>query len=156
MYIASLADHLGQLPALARLHHAEWSRVSRFKTVDEHANKLKSRIGQSPIPATYVLLLNQTVAGSVSLLSHDDIDNVRPDLSPWLASLYVEPGHRGRGFGSALVKYCIRRAGHFGYTALYLYTDTHSQYYTRFGWRPIDNRTSRGLDVTVMELQLAL
>ena len=156
MDIASLADHLGQLPALARLHHAEWSRVSRFKTVDEHVNKLQARIGRSPIPATYVLLLNQRVAGSVSLLGHDDIDNVRPNLSPWLASLYVEPRHRGRGYGSALVQYCIQRARHFGYPTLYLYTDTHSQYYARFGWRPIEHRTSRGLEVTVMELPLAL
>ncbi len=154
MQIASLADHLDQLQLLARLHHTEWSHVSRFKTVDEHVNKLKSRIGHGPIPATYILLIDRTVAGSVSLLDHDDIDNVRPDLSPWLASLYVEPRHRRRGYGTALVEYCIRRAGDFGCATLYLYTDTHSQFYVRFGWRPIENRTSRGLEVTVMELQL--
>lgn len=156
MHIASLADHLDQLPALAQLHHVEWSHVSRFRTVDEHIEKLRSRIGQNPLPATYVLLIDGTVAGSVSLLDHDDIDNVRPDLSPWLASLYVEPRHRGRGYGSALVKHCILQAGHCGCSKLYLYTDTHAHFYTRFGWQPIENRISRGLDITVMELQVFL
>src|SRR5215813_14480575 len=99
MFIASLIDHIEQLPRLARLHHDEWIQVSRFTTVDEHIRKLESRISQSAIPATYILLIDGVVAGSVSLLDHDDIDNVRPDLFPWLASLYVEPRHRRQGYG---------------------------------------------------------
>ena len=154
MHIVSLIDHIEQLPRLARLHHDEWSQVSRFTTVDEHIRKLESRISHSAIPATYTLLIDGVVAGSVSLLDHDDIDDVRPDLSPWLASLYVEPGHRGHGYGSALVRHCILQAGKSRRPSLYLYTDTHSQFYMRFGWRPIEARISRGLDVTVMELHL--
>jgi predicted N-acetyltransferase YhbS len=154
MVIASLADHLDQLVVLARFHHDEWSHVSRFTTIDQHADKLRSRVspGRHDISSTYILLIDGVVAGSVSLLSHDDIGDVRPDLSPWLASLYVEPGRRRLGYGSALVKHCIEQAGHCGCSTLYLYTDTHAKYYERFGWRPIEYRASRGLDVTVMAL----
>ena len=157
MVIASLADHLDQLQALAALHHAQWSHVSRFTTIDQHAEKLKSRIsaGHDRIPATYILLIDGVAAGSVSLLDHDDIGDVRPDLSPWLSSLCVEPRHRRLGYGSGLVKHCIQRAVQSGCSTLYLYTDTHSKFYERFGWQPIEYCTSRGLDVTVMALQIA-
>jgi len=158
MVIASLADHLDQLVVLARFHHAEWSHVSRFRTVDQHADKLRSRISFGPdrIPSTYILLIDGAVAGSVSLLEHDDIGDVRPDLSPWLASLYVEPAHRRLGYGSSLVRNCIEQARRCGCSTLYLYTDTHSRFYERFGWRPIEYRASRGLDVTVMALPVGV
>lgn len=154
--IASLADHLDQLPLLAALHHAQWSHVSRFTTIDQHAGKLKARISASHgrILATYILLIDEIAAGSVSLLDRDDIGGVRPDLSPWLASLYVEPRHRRRGYGSALVRHCIQQAGKCGCSTLYLYTDTHSKFYERLGWQPIEYRTSRGLDVTIMALRI--
>jgi predicted N-acetyltransferase YhbS len=158
MVIGSLADHIDQLPELARLHHAQWSHVSRFTTVDQHADKLRSRIsqGRDGIPATYVLLIDGAVTGSVSLIDCDDIGDVRPDLSPWLASLYVEPSRRRLGNGSALVKHCIEQAKQLGCSTLYLYTDTHSKFYERFGWRAIERRVSRGLDVSVMALKLAI
>jgi hypothetical protein len=47
--------------------------VSPFKTLDRHAEKLRSRIGPNSIPATYILLIDNAVAGSVSLLDYDDI-----------------------------------------------------------------------------------
>src|SRR5262245_33203450 len=155
--IASLADHLDQLPLLAALHHAQWSHVSRFTTIDQHAEKLKSRIsaGHGGIPATYILLIDEVAAGSVSMLDHDDIGGVGPDLFAWLASLYVEPRHRRLGYGSALVKHCIQQAGKCGCSTLYLYTDTHSKFYERLGWQPIEYLTTRGLNVTLMALQIA-
>jgi N-acetylglutamate synthase-like GNAT family acetyltransferase len=154
MQIVSLVDHVDCIPALAQLHHEEWSHVSPFKGLDQHAAKLRSRIGLNPVPATYILLIEHTVAGSVSLLPYDDIANLRPDLSPWLASLLVVPRHRGRGYGRALVGHCVGCARALGFRTLYLYTDTHTDYYARLGWHPIEERTSRGLEVTVMELPL--
>ena len=156
MHIASLIQHVDQLPRLAKLHHDAWSQVSRFTTVDDHIRKLETRISHRPIPATYILLIDSVVEGSVSLIDQDDIDNVRPDLSPWLASLYVEPRHRRQGHGSALVRHCILQAAKALCPRLYLYTDTHSQFYVRFGWQPIETRVSRGLDITIMELKITL
>lgn len=155
MQIQSLIDHLDQIPTLAHLHHEQWSHVSPFKTPNQHATKLRSRIGGQPVPATYLLLIDSAVAGSVSLLDHDDIANVRPDLSPWLASLLVQSKHRGRGYGRALVEHCVAQARTLGFTVLYLYTDTHRQFYTRLGWQAIEERVSRGMDVTVMKLALS-
>jgi predicted N-acetyltransferase YhbS len=154
MRIVSLIDELDLLPPLAQLHHDEWSHVSPFKTVGQHLTKLRSRIGRDPIPATFVVAVDREVVGSVSLLKRDDIDDVRPDLTPWLASLMVAPGHRSRGLGRALVQHCIDQARLLGYPALFLYTDSHAAYYSRLGWLTMEQRLSRGADVTVMQFLL--
>jgi len=150
MRIVSLIDELDLVEPLAQLHHDEWSAVSPFKTVEQHMTKLRARIGPDPVPATFVLVMEGAVAGSVSLLRRDDIDDVRPDLTPWLASLIVAPGHRSHGLGRALVQYCVDRARLLGYPALYLYTDSHAGYYSRLGWLALEERQSRGAQVTVM------
>src|SRR6266850_3976613 len=138
MQILSLVDHPELLRPLAALHHLEWGHVSPFKTVEQHADKLAARIGSRPVPATYVLLIEHVVAGSVSLLEHDDIGHVHPDLSPWLASLLVVNRFRRCGYGRALVDHCMGEARAVGVQALYLYTHTHSEYYARIGWRTIE------------------
>jgi GNAT superfamily N-acetyltransferase len=142
------------LSPLAKFHHEEWSHVSPFSTPVEHEKKLLSRIGPHPPPATYLLLLDDQLVGSVSLLKHDDIANVRPDLSPWLASLFVVPKNRGRGYGRKLLIYCIDQARALGFPSLYLYTHTHTDFYVRLGWRAIEERTSRCANVTVMQMTL--
>jgi predicted N-acetyltransferase YhbS len=154
MRIVSLIDELDLLPPLAQLHHDEWSHVSPFKTVSQHLTKLRSRIGRDPIPATFAVVVDREVVGSVSLLKRDDIGDVRPDLTPWLASLMVAPGHRSRGLGRALVQHCIDDARLLGYPALFLYTDSAAAYYSRLGWLTMEQRLSRGADVTVMQFLL--
>jgi predicted N-acetyltransferase YhbS len=153
--IVSLGDERALLRSLACLHHEEWSRVSPFKTIAEHEKKLSFRISAHPPPATYVLLVEGEVAGSVSLLKHDDIANIRPDLSPWLASLLVVPKFRGLRYGRKLIAYCADRARALGSPTLYLYTNTHPDYYERLGWRAIERLMVRGAEATVMELPLS-
>ena len=152
--IVSLNEYRDELPSLARLHHDEWSDVSPFKTVEQHKEKLLLRISQRPPPATCVLLIDGEVAGSVSLLEHDDIADVRPDISPWLASLLVVPKYRGRGYGRDLVFHCVEQARTLGFPILYLYTHTHPEYYARLGWHSIEQRIVRSETVTVMCKQL--
>jgi len=152
--IVRCSEHRALLPRLARLHHLEWSEVSPFKTIAEHEKKLLSRISQHPPPETYVLILKGEAAGSVTLLEHDDIANVRPDLSPWLASLLIVPKHRGRGYGRELVAFCADQARTLGYAMLYLYTHTHPDYYARLGWQSVERITVRDEEVTVMQIGL--
>ena len=154
--LVSLSEHRGRLSTLAGLHHEEWSEVSPFKTVAEHEKKLRSRISDRPPPETYVLLIEGEVAGSVSLLEHDDIAQVRPDLGPWLASLFVAPKHRGHGYGRQLMAHCIQQARGLGFSSLYLYTHTHVEFYAALGWQVVEQRPVRGEKVTVLEKGTAL
>lgn len=70
--------------------------------------------------------------GTVSLIDADLGE--RPDLSPWLAALYVDPAGRSKGLGKTLVESCIHEARRLGYPTLYLHT-TISSFYERMGWR---------------------
>jgi len=149
--IVSLRQDRDRLSALASLHQAEWGKISPFKTVAQHEEKLRFRISGPPPSETYVLLIKDELAGSVSLLQHDDIAGVRPDLSPWLASLLVVPKHRGRGYGRQLVAHCVEHAWQLGFSTLYLYTHTHPEFYIGLGWRVIEHRGVRGGNVTIME-----
>jgi predicted N-acetyltransferase YhbS len=52
----------------------------------------------------------------------------RPNLHPWLAALYVEPKHRGRGIGRALCHALIAEARRLGVSPLYVGADIPSFY----------------------------
>ena len=86
--------------------------------------------------------------GSAMLVAHDM--DTRPQWSPWLAGVVVAPERRRLGIGAALVERVITEARTLGFPALYLYTLSTEQYYTRQGWRFIERATYLGADVTVM------
>src|SRR4051812_27947910 len=51
---------------------------------------------------TFVRFEGDRPVGTASL-AHQDLDS-RPDLTPWLAGVYVVPDARGRGHAEALVR----------------------------------------------------
>jgi predicted N-acetyltransferase YhbS len=86
------------------------------------------------VPSVLVAASSGELLGSVSLLACDL--PVRPELTPWLAQLLVEPTRRRAGLGAALVRAALERAEHCGHRRVYLYTSgTLPDYYTRLGWR---------------------
>ena len=55
------------------------------------------------------------------LLVESEIEH-NHDVSPWLAGLFVDPEHRRKGAGSALVRAIEDQARQRGFSRLYLYT----------------------------------
>lgn len=53
---------------------------------------------------------------------------------PWLAAVLVDPAHRGRGIGTALVAAIEAEAARLGYRDLYSSTDTAGWILERRGW----------------------
>ena len=92
------------------------------------------------------------VVGSASLLEHD-LDS-RPDLGPWLASLYVAPAHRHQGLGAALAERVVEEAARLGVPTLYLFTFDRAGYYARLGWRHLAPALCHGHPVRVMTRDL--
>jgi GNAT superfamily N-acetyltransferase len=70
----------------------------RVKEMQAHAKK---KPGSSAVPMTLIALINGELAGSCKICE-DDFDGARPNMTPWLATLFVLPTHRGKGVGSAL------------------------------------------------------
>lgn len=89
--------------------------------------------GPGPMPRTCVLLADDAPVGMASLAAHD-LDP-RPDLTPWLAGVFVAPHARGRGHAVRLVAAVEAEAIALGIPTLWLYTRSAEGLYARIGWR---------------------
>lgn len=120
-FIDTLAEHLWQ----------EWSEDYISFTSSKTLNKLKEyytllKIG---IPTCHVIYEANTLLGAC-LIADEDMQ-VRPELKPWLACLYVLPAHRNKKVASCLLSYVLPK-----YPILYLwtYTEELAEFYIKFGF----------------------
>ncbi len=61
-----------------------------------------------------------------------DLD-VRPDIYPYLANLYVQEDYRGNGIVKLLIDRALSEAKRLGLSELFLYTK-HVGLYEKYGW----------------------
>ncbi|WP_158744116.1 GNAT family N-acetyltransferase [Acidisphaera sp. L21] len=101
---------------------------------------------------TFVLLEGERPVGTAAL-SYDDLKS-RPDLTPWLASVVVEPDSRGKGYAIALVRRVEAMAREAGVQTLWLFTWTAEPLYARLGWQRVGLETNRGREVVLMKRDL--
>ncbi len=93
-------------------------------------------------------------AGLCLFVREEADPNPRPDLSPWLAALFVAAEFRGRGIGAALVKAIEDHARKVGTATLYLYTSEAEPFYAGLGWIVRDRFTQNGEACTLMAREL--
>jgi GNAT superfamily N-acetyltransferase len=158
-----LADHPDAIPTLARWHHEQWKHLSPGDTVEQRIARLEAHLFKEQIPTTFVALplletrpgraASEGILGSASLIAHDM--DTRPNLSPWLASVFVAAEHRGQGIGTALVRRVIEEAQTLGVPNLYLFTTPDKRsFYTRLGWELTERTRYRGYAQIIMALQV--
>lgn len=95
----------------------------------ESMERCLRRLG--PVPQWYVVLDGGRLIAGAGVIENDFHD--RPDLSPNLCALFVEPDRRGRGIAGQLLSFIRRDLGAMGVPQLYLVTD-HTSFYERYGW----------------------
>jgi GNAT superfamily N-acetyltransferase len=83
------------------------------------------------MPRTLVLLADGEPVGTASLVAHD-LDE-RPDLTPWLAGMFVAPHARGQGHAARLIAAVEQEAAAASISTLWLYTNTAERVYARGG-----------------------
>ncbi len=154
MKIGYLADHIGTIPILARWSFDEWAYLHPDRTISDVEQLLLERSNKSTIPLCLVALENNSVIGMVALKEHD-LES-RPDLSPWLAGLYVDKKHRGKGIGKALVLAIEEKAAKLGVERLYLYTPGQEQFYSQLKWTVAEDTQWNGHSITIMEKMLVI
>lgn len=148
MPVATLATRPDLLPIVAGwLWHAFW-RDDGY-TLDQTIATYAECVAPAGAPQTFIVLDGATPVATATLARHD-LDE-RPNLSPWLAGVYVVPHARNRGHARtaiAAVEAAIRAAG---IPAAWLYTSTAEGLYTRLGWQAVEQvpRLGRG-PVTLM------
>lgn len=109
--------------------------------------------GKAQVPTTVIALSGNCLLGSASLIAHDM--DTHPELSPWLASVYVAPEHRKRGIGRTLVQRIVAEAASLGLDSLYLFTPDKERFYTHLGWTVLERTMYRGYAQVVMVRHIA-
>jgi N-acetylglutamate synthase-like GNAT family acetyltransferase len=155
--IAYLVDHPSFIATLARWHYAQWNYLSPGDSVERRIAGLRKHSGRRQIPTTFVAYNtteagDEVVVGSASLIAQDM--DTRPELSPWLASVYVAVEHRRQGIGSALVHRVVEEAAALSVERLYLFTPDQERFYAGLGWITVERVTYRGYPQVVMTLRL--
>lgn len=140
------------IPTLAEWHHAEWSFLHRDDSVERRIGELEQHLSEDGLPSTFVASADGEIAGSASLVAADLPE--RPELTPWLASVYVAAPFRRRGIGGALSERVAEKAARLGYPSIYLFTWTAERLYARLGWSVRERPTIRGGEVVVMKRDL--
>lgn len=152
MKIINLAEAPQHIPRIAQWHHAEWGYLNPGATADDRIEKMQRYLKGSKIPAMYIALEGMELLGTAALVE-SDMDS-HPELTPWLASVFVNPAYRKRGIGAALVNKVAEVSAHQGITALYLFTPDQEHFYARLGWQFIAQESYRGGNATLMKIQL--
>jgi GNAT superfamily N-acetyltransferase len=148
-----LLDRAEFIPLVAQWNWDEWGELLPERSAAEYADYLRREMRRDGIPIAYLALDDGLLVGTVSLLP-DDLE-IRPEITPWLAALYVVPGHRRRGLGRRLVAYAVEAARSFGVGTLYLYTPGQAAFYRPMQWELVEETEFRGRAITIMKRRLA-
>jgi GNAT superfamily N-acetyltransferase len=101
------------------------------------AGLLRENITDTPIPLALVAHDGEEFLGTASVIASDLAE--RPQLTPWIAAVWVEPQARRRGVGSALVNRATQDCFGLGFSRAYLCArPQRSALYERLGWTPIE------------------
>jgi GNAT superfamily N-acetyltransferase len=121
--------------ALAQLRLATFFEGTG-RALEEDAAGLRGLLAGDGFEAAFVARIDGVPVGTCLLVRHE----LEPahDLTPWLAGLVVDAGHRRRGIATALVKATEAHAASQGVETLYLYTWNARGFYAALGWDTVE------------------
>ncbi len=149
--LAAVSDR----PELASLV-ARWRVDAFFNHAGGYTVEQMTALIQEPLVGpkeTFVLFDEGRPVGTAGVV-RQDLD-ARPDLTPWLAGLFVLPGFRRRGHAAALVRRAEAFARAASVPVLWLYTATAEPLYARLGWERAGVEQESGHRVVLMRRLLS-
>jgi GNAT superfamily N-acetyltransferase len=152
MEIHNLSTHREVIPVIAKWFYQEWPYLYPNRTLSDIEQAIEGKKIKNKILTTLVAFEGEILLGTVSLKIHDM--NIRLDLTPWLAGLYVEEHWRRQGIGTALVNAIEQKAKAISIRRLYLYTLKSEGFYIRLGWRVKERTEYHGFQVPIMEKEI--
>lgn len=150
MNILDLRHAPQHIPTIARWHFDEWGYLNPGKTLEQRVERMQRYLSDTPIPSMLIAIEGDEILGTAALVEAD-MDS-HPELTPWLASVYVRGDQRGRGLGKQLVQALMDFAGQQHLQRLYLFTPDQAAFYAKLGWKTIAQENYRDTPVTLMQL----
>jgi predicted N-acetyltransferase YhbS len=149
-----LKNHQSCIPRLANFFWQEWRQFyeATGRTAKQVTKSMRERVNTDSIPLTLVAVYCGQVIGTGAIKPHD-LD-IRPQLSPWLAGLYVLREFRCNGVGSLLVARLLDEARQLGFSELHLWTAFAESFYSRLGWSPLEKTQYCGQQISIMKKEL--
>lgn len=126
--IINLADHPELMEQAARWNHEKWG-VPVDAYLDSMHQACQSSTG---VPAWYVVMEGEQIIAGIGIIENDF--HQRPDLTPNLCAVYVEPPYRMQGLARLLLNHACQALAAHGIHDAYLITD-HERFYEKCGWR---------------------
>ena len=148
--IAAISDQPGLAPIVAEWLVQAFGHPGGRSVEDMTALILSPPVGPEE---TFVLFEQDRPVGTASLAAKDL--QTRPDLTPWLAGVFVHPAFRGRGYATVLVRKVEAFATAASLQDIWLYTWTAEPLYARLGWHRVGLEQNRGSEVVLMRRSLA-
>lgn len=153
MYIDYLCNHPEHINTVANWIYDEFvikakGTLSLGTVIEYFGNtQLKS------FPITLIALVDGECTGTVSIFKNDL--KTQRDLTPWLASLYVNPHYRGKGIAKELINKVQQVVKELGFKELYLRTEHTSEYYRRLGWNFVyKTHDEKGQETEVFKISI--
>jgi len=153
MNIEYLADHPEHIETVAQWLFEQWGHLSPDRDTQFRIRELLRRSKKAQVPSAFISLEDGILTGTASL-TEDDMEE-HPELTPWLASVYVHPKHREKGIARTLIERVIEEASLIGVRTLYLFTFDHKEYYRKLNWSEMYDGFYKREKVTVMSYNLA-
>jgi GNAT superfamily N-acetyltransferase len=130
--IVTTAERPDLVPTVAGWLWHEWWQRDGY-TLAQTRDAVAAAVSQSGPPQCFVLLIDDKPIGTASLTFTDLSE--RPDLTPWLAGVFVAPEARGRGHVIPLIRAVESACRSAAICTLWLYTNGSERIYARAGWR---------------------
>lgn len=143
-FLKDCTEHINQL---AIWHQKEWNHLNPSYILENRILNLEEEC-KSDRFFTLVAVDGDVLLGSASLVDNDMDSHL--DLSPWLASVYVNVDHRSKGIGSSLVEAVVKEAATRGEQELWLFTHDQRKLYERLGWVHISREIYKNEEVDLM------
>jgi GNAT superfamily N-acetyltransferase len=120
-----------------RIWQAWWMPTGH--PLDYIRGRLRENMESASIPLALVAHQRETFLGTASLIA-SDLDE-RPELTPWVAAVWVEEEARSRGVGAALVDRAAQASFALGFHRAYLCARPRmTRFYERLGWTILERK----------------
>ncbi|MCP4395102.1 MAG: GNAT family N-acetyltransferase [Alphaproteobacteria bacterium] len=137
--ICYLADKPEFTDACAAWAYGRWGVQKSDGSLVRAVSIFGKGVQKNRLPITMVVV-NKKTKMPIGMGSLWDSDGDEwPDVTPFIAAVYVHYRYRGCGIGEAMVKRLEVEADRLGFSELYLKSGSAASYYTELGYKAIDS-----------------